>query len=102
MSDSISVLTWYSHSIFPPGVPHHSPGPVLGTAVDISAIFKEVSYNIEPSPCTSFMQGTVTRIVSMVHITNLILQAVQDHFLWEEGRGCHQTTTVNLLRVACP
>lgn len=70
----------------------HRPGSILGTAVDIGAIFKEVSYNVEPTPCTSLVQGTVTRVVAVVHITNLVLQAVQDHFLQGEERRYHQTT----------
>lgn len=40
------------------------------------------------------MQGTVTRIISMVHVTDLVLQAVQDYLLWG-GEGTpsdHHTT----------
>lgn len=61
------------------------PGSILGTAVDISAIFKKVSYNVQPPSSTGFMQGTVSGVVSMVHITNLIFQAVQDHLLPEHA-----------------
>lgn len=39
-------------------------------------------HDVEPAPRTSLMQGAVTRVVSMVHVTNLVLQAVQDHLLW--------------------
>lgn len=66
----------------------HSPSPILGAAVNIGAIFQKVPHNVEPASGTRFMQGTVTCIVSVVHVTDFVFQAIQDNFLWGEEMGC--------------
>lgn len=70
------------------GVASHSPSPILGAAVDIGAIFQKMPNNVEPASGTRFMQGTVTCIVSVVHVTDFVFQAIQDNFLWGEEMGC--------------
>lgn len=61
------------------------PGPVLCTAVDVCAIIQQVLDNAEPAPGTCLMQSTVARIVSVIHLADSVLQAVQHHLL-KEGR----------------
>lgn len=46
------------------------------------------------------MQSTVSGIVTVVHVTNLILQAVQDHLLPGAKRGRGQGATPRTWQVA--
>lgn len=67
-----------------------SPGSILRAAVDISPVLKEVPHNAQPAPGTGLMQGTVTCVVTVVDIADLVFQTVQHHFL-ERAEGEKQT-----------
>lgn len=43
-------------------------------------------HDAQPAPGTGFVQGTVTRVVTMIHITHLAFQAIQNHFLEIGGK----------------
>lgn len=58
-----------------------SPGSILGAAVDIRAVLEEVPHDAQPAPGTGLVQGTVTRVVTVVHVTRLVLQTIQNHLL---------------------
>lgn len=62
-----------------------SPGSILSAAVDVGAVLEEMPHDAQPAPGTGLVQGTVTRVVTMVHVTSLVFQTVQNHFL-EKGR----------------
>lgn len=68
-----------------------SPGSILRAAVDVSPVLEEVPHDAQPAPCAGLVQGTVTRVVTVVDIADLVFQTVQHHFLEraEEERQTH-------------
>lgn len=44
-------------------------------------------HDAQPASGTGLMQGTVTRIVTMIHITHLVFQTIQNHFLEIRGKN---------------
>lgn len=59
------------------------PGPVLCTAVDVGTIIQQVLNDAEPASGARLMEGTVARVVSVIHLADSILQTVQHHLLIE-------------------
>lgn len=63
-----------------------SPGSILSTAVDVGAVLEEMPHDAQPAPGTGLVQGTVTSVVTMIHITRLVFQTIQNHFLETGGK----------------
>lgn len=70
------------------------PGSVLRAAVDVGAVSDQQPYDAQPAAGAGLMQGAVPGVVSVVHVTQPALQAVQHHLL--ERRG-HATKPVSNL-----
>lgn len=52
------------------------PCAILSTAVHIGSMFQQNVQDINPASCAGFMQGSVASIITVVHITALLLEAV--------------------------
>lgn len=76
----------------PRGAVHYSPGSVLRAAVDVGPVLEEMSHDAQPASGTGLVQGTITRIVTMVYITDLVFQTIQNHFLeiGEKRKNIHR------------
>lgn len=57
------------------------PGAILSAAVDVGAIFQQVLNYGEPATGARLVQGAVAGVVSVVHVTHSVLQAVENHLL---------------------
>ena len=69
-------------------------GSILRAAVDVSPVLEEVPHDAQPAPCAGLVQGTVTRVVTVVDIADLVFQTVQHHFLVAQaGRSLQQGLT---------
>lgn len=60
---------------------HSLPGAVLSAAVDVGAVIQQVLNDGEPAAGTRLVQGAVAGVVSVVHVTHSVLQAVENHLL---------------------
>lgn len=46
-----------------------------------------MSHNAQPASGAGLMEGTITCIVTMIYITDLVFQTIQNHFLETEKGG---------------
>ena len=46
--------------------------------------------DISPAPGTGLVQGCVARIVTVIHILTVLLEAVENNVLWGWGQLCEQ------------
>lgn len=69
-----------------PGQGCCSPGSILSAAVHVRAVLEEMPHDAQPASGTGLVQGTVTRVVTMIHITRLVFQTIQNHFLETGGK----------------
>lgn len=67
---------------------HPLPGAILSAAVDVGAVIHQVLDDGEPAAGARLVQGAVAGIVSVVHVTHSVLQAVEDHLL-KTGKHTH-------------
>lgn len=64
------------------------PCAVLRAAVDVGSVLQQVLDDVDPAAGARFVQGAVTGVVTVIHVTHFILQTVQHHLLHKEkGRG---------------
>ncbi|PWA13797.1 hypothetical protein CCH79_00016910, partial [Gambusia affinis] len=68
------------------------PGPVLRAAVDVGAVSDQQLYDAQPAAGAGLMQGAVPGVVSVVHVTQPALQAVQHHLLERRGHATKSET----------
>lgn len=61
------------------------PGSVLSAAVDVSSVLHQVAHDAQPASGAGLVQGAVAGVVSMVHVADAPLEAVQHHLL-DTGR----------------
>lgn len=57
------------------------PCAVLRAAVDVGAVIQQVLDDAEPTTGARLMEGAVAGVVSVVHLTDSVLQTVQHHLL---------------------
>lgn len=62
------------------------PGPILCATIDVGAIIQQVLNYAEPATGARFVKSTVTRVVSVIHLTYSVLQTVQHHLLRRNRR----------------
>lgn len=61
------------------------PGSILSAAVDVGSMLHQVAHNPQPAPGAGLVQGAVAGVVSVVHVADPPLQAVQHHLLDSRG-----------------
>lgn len=57
------------------------PCAILRAAVHISPMLQEDVQDISPAPGTGFVQGCVARVVTVIHILAVLLEAVENYVL---------------------
>lgn len=75
------------------------PGSILSAAVDVGPVLHQVAHDPQPAAGAGLVQGAVPGVVSMVHIADPPLEAVQHHLLDRTRRiGTANETTESFVR----